>query len=222
MVMRWVTKQPGNMLTFPQQKKCAMLMSQHLPSALIVDVYFFDKPVIVAVPHWNCTEDFCFSFASVLAKINMREKWAHVTVASTRVSKELSEHTVWRWPLARRAAKSIDGDRGDIGSAVIKWLLEEPKSRWKVSTARHVTAKTDSICLIHTWKAHSWSYESFLGAVYIPTSEAFTWFTIEGQSCYLSLSNSTFPFNMEVASMFEFEWQYWFQSICAAFLNLNK
>lgn len=69
---------------------------------------------------------------------------------STRVSKELSEHTVWRWPLARRAAKSIDGDRGDIGSAVIKLLLEEPKSRWKVSTARHVTAKTDSICLIHT------------------------------------------------------------------------
>lgn len=42
---------------------------------------------------------------------------------STRVSKELSEHTVWRWPLARRAAKSIDGDRGDIGSAVIKLLL---------------------------------------------------------------------------------------------------
>lgn len=54
---------------------------------------------------------------------------------STRVSKELSEHTVWRWPLARRAAKSIDGDRGDIGSAVIKWLLEEPESRCKVSTA---------------------------------------------------------------------------------------
>lgn len=170
MVMRWVSKHPGNMLTFPQQKKCAMLMSQHLPSALIVDVYFLDKSVIVA--HWNCTEDFCFSFASVLAKINVREKWAHVTVAATVHTgfKGASRAHSLKMAFSTPCSKSIDGDRGDIGSAVIKWLLEEPTSRWKVSTACHVAAKTDSICLIHTWKAHSWSHESFLGAAYIPTS----------------------------------------------------